>query len=115
MAGGALGLALLSGSAGAGPVPAPPTPADQPPAPLDLSIRSRALGVETGAPTLDTLGLGPAKAPTGAGSTRAPSTTTEIGRGVYLTVSPTCYPGEDNLFPARRSIRPSPRSVSAPS
>src|SRR5438128_2379682 len=50
MAGGALGLALLSGSAGAGPVPAPPTPADQPPAPLDLSIRSRALGIETGAP-----------------------------------------------------------------
>ena len=106
MAGGALGVALLAGPVGAGTVPAPPTSADQAPAPLDLSIRSRALGVETGAPTLDTLGLGPAKAPTGAGSTRAPSTTTEIGRGVYLTVSPTCYPGEDDLFPTRRAIRP---------
>ena len=106
MAGGALGLALLAGSAGAGPAPTPSTSADQAPAPLDLSIRSRALGVENGAPTLDTLGLGPAKAPTGVGGTRAPSTTTEIGRGVYLTVSPTCYPGEDNLFPTRRAIRP---------
>ena len=105
MAGGALGLALLAGSVEAGTAPTPSTP-DQAPAPLDLSIRSRALGVETGAPTLDTLGLGPAKAPTGAGSTRAPSTTTEIGRGVYLTVSPTCYPGEDDLFPTRRAIRP---------
>jgi hypothetical protein len=74
---------------------------------LDMSMRGEALGMEVRPPTLDTLGLGPVRAPTGSGSVRAPSATTEIGRGVYLTVSPSCIPGVDEpLFPARR---PTPR------
>jgi len=100
---GGLGLVLVGGSAGAGPAPDASTPAGQTTTPLDLSIRSAPLGVETLTPTLDSLGLGPMRAPTGGGSTRAPSTTTQIGRGVYLTVDPNCYPGEDLL---RRPIRP---------
>jgi hypothetical protein len=67
---------------------------------LDLSIRARSLGVApepTGEST--TLGLETMHAPTGAGTTRWPSRTTEVARGVYVTVEPLCLPGADPLMP----------------
>lgn len=86
---------------------APPSPVPS----LLLSIRVRALGIETApAPELSSsLGLETVKAPTGAGTSRMPSTTTELARGVYLTVMPVCLPGVDEVgFPpaARRRTQP---------
>jgi hypothetical protein len=94
-------VAPVAGLAGPASAPTPP------PNSLDMSMRSEVLGIEVRPPTLDSLGLGPVKPPMGSGSTRMPSATTEIGRGVYLTVTPSCIPGVDEpLFPARR---PTPR------
>jgi hypothetical protein len=67
---------------------------------LDLSIRARSLGVVP-EPTEEaaTLGLETMRAPTGAGTTRWPSRTAEVARGVYVGIEPLCLPGEDGLFP----------------
>jgi hypothetical protein len=86
---------------------APTTPTGAAPASdasLILSIRARALGVLQDAGQLGEDDR--VKAPTGAGSTRMPSGTTEIARGVYLTVMPSCIPGVDEPFlpPLRRPI-----------
>jgi hypothetical protein len=69
---------------------------------LDLSIRAQSLGVAP-LPSGDgaSLGLETMKAPTGAGSTRWPSRTTEVARGVYVGIQPLCLPGED-IFPTSR-------------
>jgi hypothetical protein len=83
---------------------APPAGASDPSERLDLSIRARGLGITPMTPTLENLGLESAKAPTGAGSLRMPSATTEISPGVYFTVAPTCLPGEDAL--GRRAVPP---------
>jgi hypothetical protein len=73
---------------------------------LDLSIRARSLGVVP-EPTGEAapLGLETMRAPTGAGSTRWPSRTTEVARGVYVSVEPLCLPGEDGLFPRYPGVR----------
>ena len=77
---------------------------------LDLSIRARALGVTSEPWTESSLGLEPQKAPTGAGSTRMPSATAEIGRGIYIGLMPACVPGVDDFrVPAPRPGRPTRR------
>jgi hypothetical protein len=81
-------------------VPAPASSTDAPaPGSLDLSIRARSLGLVPGATGDTTLGLGTMRAPTGAGTTRWPSS--ELAPGVYLQVAPACLPGEDP-FSSRR-------------
>jgi hypothetical protein len=102
----AIGAALLTT---AGPVAAaPPGQATDPGERLDLSIRARGLGIGPMTPTIENLGLESAKAPTGAGSLRMPSTTEEIAPGVYFTVAPPCLPGED-LPLGRRTVPPPTR------
>ncbi|HEX2499952.1 MAG TPA: hypothetical protein VHO73_00745 [Methylomirabilota bacterium] len=71
--------------------------------PLVLSIRALSLGQTQFAP--DTGELERVKAPTGAGTSRWPSATTAVGRGVYISVMPACIPGVDEPFlpgPRRR-------------
>jgi hypothetical protein len=105
-----LAAALLGGAAyaGSGPTagggtPPAPTPG-QAELPLVLSIRALSLGQE-----LPLLGDGGqmerVKAPTGAGTSRWPSATTPVGRGVYISVMPACIPGVDEppwIGPRRR-------------
>lgn len=78
---------------------------------LLLSIRARALGLVQDGAADD--GFEPMRAPTGEGTTRMPSATTELARGVYLTVSPVCLPGVDEpLVPSpygRRTVPPTRR------
>ncbi len=69
---------------------------------LDLSVHGRALGVLPDSTAGASLGLEPERAPTGAGSLRMPSATTELGRGVYVSVMPSCIPGMDDGLPLRR-------------
>jgi hypothetical protein len=102
----AIGTALLA-TAGLAAA-APPGQATDPGERLDLSIRARGLGISPMTPTIENLGLESAKAPTGAGSLRMPSTTEEIAPGVYFTVAPTCLPGED-LPLGRRNVPPPTR------
>jgi hypothetical protein len=102
----AIGTALLA-TAGLA-VAAPPGQSSDPGERLDLSIRARGLGIGPMTPTIENLGLETAKAPTGAGSLRMPSTTEEIAPGVYFTVAPTCLPGED-LPLGRRNVPPPTR------
>ena len=109
---GIFGVTALGGVAYAGSdLPSPSRAAPEPVPSLVLSIRARALGLEA-APMSEAsnlLGLEPVKAPSGAGSSRMPSATTEIARGVYLTVMPSCLPGVDErgLSPAvRRRAQP---------
>jgi hypothetical protein len=72
--------------------------------PLVLSIR--ALSLERTRFTTDTGELERVKAPTGAGTSRWPSATTAVGRGVYLSVMPACIPGVDEpLLPGPRRRR----------
>jgi hypothetical protein len=107
-----LALALLpTGGAAAkdAAAPEPPRP-DAAGGSLDLSIRARALGL-----TGDVMPLVPPslefeaeRAPTGAGTSRWPSSRTELGKGVYIDVSPVCIPGVDEpAFPPL--LRRSPR------
>jgi hypothetical protein len=89
----------------------PPAPSAQAPGEPSaiLSIRARALGL---APyPVTPVELEPVKAPTGAGTTRMPSATTEVARGVYLTVMPACIPGVDEplLPPVSRRAGPPAR------
>ncbi len=94
---------LEAGPVGAADQASPPAAAPPSDSSLILSIRARALGVVQDGPLGEDDRV---KAPTGAGSTRMPSSTTEIARGVYLTVMPSCIPGVDEPFlpPVRRSI-----------
>jgi hypothetical protein len=65
--------------------------------PLALSIRALSLGETSFTEGGDTERV---RASTGAGTSRWPSTRTEIGRGVYFSVSPSCIPGVDEpLWP----------------
>jgi hypothetical protein len=78
---------------------------------LVLSIRARALGLDSVLESSGSLGLEPARAPTGAGTSRMPPATTEIARGVYVSVTPACLPGVDDLGVRPLSRRsPLPRS-----
>ena len=106
LAGGAvLGLVLLAGVAhGGGDVsPMPGPPAGAPDGSLDVSIRALRLVPEPlAAPSLE---FEAQRAPTGAGSMRWPSGRTEIGRGIYVGLMPSCGP-EDLLrpLPGRRAL-----------
>ena len=107
-AGVVVGLTILVGLAYGGndAPPAGSAASSAPDALLDLSIRGRALGISADPVTAPTLGLAPGRAPTGAGSLRMPSATTQLGRGVYVSVSPTCIPGVDDFpVPGRRGRR----------
>src|SRR5262245_33424100 len=97
------GLLTLVGLAHGAPVGESSDPGER----LDLSIRARGLGVAPMTPTLENLGLETVKAPSGAGSIRMPSATTQIAPGVYFTVDPTCLPNDDPF--ARRVVPPSNR------
>jgi hypothetical protein len=112
---GLAGLTLLScagpASAADEPTTAPPAVAPAPKAPalpspsLDLSIRARALGLvpEHWSGSAGSLGLETGRPSNGAGTTRMPSATTELARGVYVSVSPSCIPGVDEpMLPAPR-------------
>jgi hypothetical protein len=105
-----LAATLMGGTAYAGSDPTgaagtvqPPGTAGQGDAALLLSIRSLAVS-----PTQFTA---PAEvervtAPTGAGTTRWPSATTPVGRGVYISVMPVCIPGVDEpAWPAPNRAR----------
>jgi hypothetical protein len=85
-----LAAPALAASDAPGPAPATASPADRA---LILSIRARALGVILEAPSGSEVER--MTAPTGEGTSRMPSATTEIARGVYLTVRPACIPGVD--------------------
>jgi hypothetical protein len=94
----ALGLAVPTALPAGQPDPAPATAGG-----LDLSIRSRGLGITSEPPTGTNFGVETARPRTGAGTTRWPSAVTELAPGVYLTVEPACIPGVDEpLFPVRR-------------
>ena len=70
--------------------------------PLVLSIRALSVGQTPFA--ADTGELERVKAPTGAGTSRWPSATTAVGRGVYISVMPACIPGVDEpLLPGPRA------------
>lgn len=99
--GAVLGLVLLAGVAygGGGDVsPMPGTPAGAPGGGLDISIRARALGLVPEPLAAPSLEFEAQRAPTGAGSMRWPSDRTEIGRGIYVGLMPSCGP-EDLLRP----------------
>lgn len=79
-----------------GTIPAPTAPG-QGDLPLVLSIRALSLGQ---APLVETGEMERVTAPTGAGTSRWPSATTAVGRGVYISVMPACVPGVDEpLWP----------------
>jgi hypothetical protein len=94
-----LGGAAYAGSdptAAPGTLPAPTAPG-QAEVPLVLSIRALSLGQT---PLTETGELERVKAPTGAGTSRWPSSSTQVGRGVYISVMPACIPGVDEpLWP----------------
>jgi hypothetical protein len=104
-----LAVTVMGGTAYAGSDPTGAAGTVQPPgtagqdASLLLSIRSLAVS-----PTHFTA---PAEvervtAPTGAGTTRWPSATTQVGRGVYISVMPVCIPGVDEpAWPAPHRAR----------
>ena len=75
-----------------------PTARTQADVPLVLSIRALSLQAplaETGNVDVERV-----KAPTGSGTSRWPSASTPLGRGVYLSVMPACIPGVDEpLWP----------------
>jgi len=93
------------------PVPAAQTPKAVEPGALILSIRAHALGLVQESPLpQDTRlpGLERMRAPTGEGTSRMPSATTEVARGVYITVMPACIPGVDEPLlppPYRAPVR----------
>src|SRR5262245_58187211 len=97
----ALGLVAvgLAASAYAGNPPATsestssaPAVAPQDQVPMALSIRALSLGQPA---FTDTGDLERVRASTGAGTSRWPSATTHVGRGVYISVMPGCIPGVD--------------------
>jgi hypothetical protein len=79
-----------------GTLPTPSAPG-QGEMPLVLSIRALSLGQT---PFVDSGEMERVRASTGAGTSRWPSATTPIGRGVYISVMPACIPGVDEpLWP----------------
>jgi hypothetical protein len=74
---------------GGTPAPSTATPGDLP---LVLSIRALSVGP---APLTETGDGERVRASTGAGTTRWPSASTQVGRGVYISVMPACIPGVD--------------------
>jgi hypothetical protein len=105
-----LAVALLGGAAYAGSdptavqgtVPAPTAPI-QAELPLVLSIRALSLGQT---PFAETGEMERVRASTGAGTSRWPSATTSVGRGLYISVMPGCIPGVDEpLLPGRSGVR----------
>lgn len=85
-----------------GTLPAPAT-GTQPEAPLVLSIRALSVGPTT---FTDTGDLERVRASTGAGSSKWPPASTQVGRGVYLSVMPGCIPGVDEPYlPGQRAGR----------
>ena len=69
-------------------------------APLVLSIRALSVGTTT---FTDTGDLERVRASTGAGTSRWPPASTQVGRGVYISVMPGCIPGVDEpYFPGQR-------------
>ena len=89
-----------------GTVPAPSAPG-QGEMPLVLSIRALSLGQ---APFAETGDMERVQASTGAGTSRWPSATTPVGRGVYISVMPACIPGVDEpLWPGARRRTAAPR------
>jgi hypothetical protein len=87
-----------------GTVPAPSAPG-QGDLPLVLSIRALSLG-QTSLPA--NVDMERVKAPTGAGTSRWPSASTEVARGVYLSVMPVCIPGVDEPYRAPVGRRAAP-------
>ena len=82
---------------GALPAPGAPGRAE---VPLVLSIRALSLGQT---PFAETGEMERVRASTGAGTSRWPSPSTPIGRGVYISVMPACIPGVDEpLWPGAR-------------
>ena len=87
-------------AAGTLPAPSAAGPSD---ASLLLSIRSLAVSPTTFTAPAEVERV---TAPTGAGTTRWPSATTPVGRGVYISVMPACIPGVDEpLWPAPHRAR----------
>jgi len=87
-----------------GTLPTPSAPG-QGELPLMLSIRALSLGQT---PFVDSGDMERVRASTGAGTSRWPSATTPIGRGVNISVMPACIPGVDEpLWPG--SQRPGVR------
>ena len=89
----------------AGALQAPSTPSPESELPLALSIRALSLGQPS---FIDSGDVERVRAPTGAGTSRWPSATTPIGRGVYLNVMPACIPGVDEPLlprPQRPGVR----------
>jgi hypothetical protein len=86
-----------SGQPAASGSPQSPSAPGQKDLPLALSIGALSLGK----PSFTEVGSSErVRASTGAGTSRWPSSRTEIGRGVYLSVSPSCIPGVDEpLWP----------------
>ena len=99
-----LAATLVGGAAYAGSDPttaqgALPTPSapGQGEMPLVLSIRALSLGQT---PLAESGDMERVRASTGAGTSRWPSATTPIARGVYISVMPACIPGVDEpLWP----------------
>jgi hypothetical protein len=86
--------------AGSDPAPTPSTPpAPNTPAqgelPLALSIRALSLSQPS---FTDTGDLDRVKPSNGSGTSRWPSASTPVARGVYISVSPSCIPGVDEPF-----------------
>jgi hypothetical protein len=75
--------------------PAPNTPAAQGELPLALSIRALSLSQPS---FTDTGDLDRVKPLNGSGTSRWPSASTPVARGVYISVSPLCVPGVDEPF-----------------
>jgi hypothetical protein len=100
------GVALASGdpttTEATPPAPSAPGQGDLP---LVLSIRALSLGQVPFPANVDTERI---KAPTGAGTSRWPSASTEVARGVYLSVMPVCVPGIDEPYRAPVSQRAAP-------
>ena len=102
---GLLTAVLAAGSAYADSPPATsegtvPAPGTQPEGEVPLALSIRALSL--GQPSLtDTGDMERVRASTGAGTSRWPSASTQVGRGVYISVMPACIPGIDEpLRPA---------------
>jgi len=73
----------------------------QPEAPLVLSIRALSVGPTT---FTDTGDFERVRASTGAGTSKWPAASTQVGRGVYISVMPGCIPGVDEPYlPGQRA------------
>ena len=73
----------------------PPATGAQPEVPLVLSIRALSVGKPT---FTDTGDLERVRASTGAGTSTWPPASTQVGRGVYISVMPGCIPGVDEPY-----------------